>query len=501
MPQTMKHTFIHDDLLLESARAKELFHSYAEALPIIDYHCHVPPKEIAENRQFSNLTQIWLAGDHYKWRAMRTCGVNERFITGDASDWEKFQKWAETVPKTLRSPLYHWTHLELRRPFGISDRLLSPSTAQGIWEECNAKLATPEFSVRGIQKQMKVEIVCTTDDPVDSLEYHEAIAAEAHAGTRVYPAFRADRLMAVEDPQAFAAYVVLLSKAADVDIRTLADLLHAIERRHDYFHRHGSRLSDHGLETIYAEEYTEQEISAAFEKLLQGRHLEPVEALKFKSAMLYELAVLDWKKGWVQQFHLGALRNNNTRMMRTLGPDTGFDSIGDAAIARPLARFLNRLDAENKLAKTILYNLNPRDNEVFATMIGNFQDGSIAGKMQYGSAWWFLDQKDGMTKQIEALSNMGLLSQFVGMLTDSRSFLSYPRHEYFRRLLCNILGDEMERGLIPDDLPMVGGMVKDICYFNAKRYFNFPVPGDNGAADQHKSPLHMKGVARDERSV
>jgi glucuronate isomerase len=489
----MKPPFMHDDFLLESGQAKTLYHSYAESLPIIDYHCHVPPKDIAGNRQFANLTQIWLAGDHYKWRAMRTCGVEERFITGDASEWEKFQKWAETVPKTLRNPLYHWTHLELKRPFGISDRLLDPSTARGIWDECNAKLATPEFSVRGLQKQMKVEVVCTTDDPIDTLEYHHAIAA-SDSGTRVYPAFRADKAMATEDPRAFAAYVALLSKAADVDIQNLADFLHALERRHEFFHQHGSRLSDHGLETIYAEDYTEQQIGAAFKKLLHGKPVEADERLKFKSAILYELALLDWKKGWVQQFHLGALRNNNTRMMRALGPDTGFDSIGDFETARPLAKFLNKLDAENKLAKTILYNLNPRDNEVFATMIGNFQDGSVAGKLQYGSAWWFLDQKDGMTRQIEALSNMSLLSQFIGMLTDSRSFLSYPRHEYFRRLLCNILGDEMKRGLLPDDVQLIGGMVKDVCYFNARRYFNFPSPGDDGAADTRGTNIHLKGA-------
>lgn len=491
----MKRPFIHDDFLLESEQAKELYHSFADSLPIIDYHCHVSSKDIAENRQFSNLTQIWLAGDHYKWRAMRTCGVDERFITGNATDWEKFEKWAETVPRTLRNPLYHWTHLELKRPFGITDRLLNPSTARGIWEECNAKLATPAFSVRGIQKQMKVEVVCTTDDPVDSLEYHKAIAGDGRFDTRIYPAFRADKVMAVEDPRTFVRYVALLSKAADVDIQNLADFLNAIHRRHEYFHQHGSRLSDHGLETVYAEDYTEHEISAAFKKLMQGKTLESQEVLKFKSAILNELAILDWKKGWVQQFHLGALRNNNTRMMRTLGPDTGFDSIGDFEVGPPLAKFLNRLDTENKLAKTIIYNLNPRDNELVATMIGNFQDGSVAGKLQYGSAWWFLDQMDGMTRQIESLSNMGLLSQFIGMLTDSRSFLSYPRHEYFRRLLCNILGSEMKRGLIPGDMQLVGNMVKDICYFNAKKYFNFPGPGGNGVGVQTAGDL-KKGGAR-----
>jgi glucuronate isomerase len=471
--KNMPTTFIHENFLLENEIAKELFHSFAESLPIIDYHCHLSPKDIAENRQFANLTQIWLAGDHYKWRAMRTCGVDERFITGNASDWEKFEKWAQTVPRTLRNPLYHWTHLELARPFGITDRVLDSSTAKYTWDECAAKLATPEFTTQGILKQMNVEVVCTTDDPIDSLDFHKLVAANRNFPVKVLPAFRPDRAIAVEHPESFLEYLTALGDAADVDIRTFFDFVDALRARHEYFHANGCRLSDHGLETMYAEEYSEKEIQFIFEKLLREQPLEEFEILKFKSAALYETAVMDWEKGWVQQFHLGALRNANTRMRRTLGPDTGFDSIGDCEIARPLAKFLNRLDNENKLAKTILYNLNPRDNEVFATMIGNFQDGSVAGKLQYGSAWWFLDQMDGMTKQIEALSNMGLLSQFIGMLTDSRSFLSYSRHEYFRRLLCNILGKEIERGLIPNDMSLVGNMVKDICYFNAKRYFKF----------------------------
>lgn len=469
----MKTPFIHENFLLTNKPAEELYHNYAKPQPIIDYHCHLSPKDIAGNRRFDNLTQSWLSGDHYKWRAMRTCGVDERFITGNASDWEKFQKWAETVPKILRNPLYHWTHFELKRPFGITDRLLNPSTAKSIWDECNAKLATPEFTTQGILKQMNVEVVCTTDDPVDSLEYHAQIAANKNLNVKVLPTFRPDNAMTVGNPETFIRYVGLLSEASDTEIRTLNDFLNALRKRHDYFHERGGRLSDHGSETIYAEEYTEPEIASAFEQLMKGKALDATGVRKFKSAMLHEFAIMDWEKGWAQQFHLGALRNNNSRMMRTLGPDTGFDSIGDFEIAEPMAKFLNRLDDGNKLAKTILYNLNPRDNELFATMIGNFQDGTVPGKLQYGSAWWFLDQIDGMTKHIEALSNMGLLSQFVGMLTDSRSFLSYPRHEYFRRLLCNILGSEMERGLIPGDLELVGGMVKDICYFNAKRYFKF----------------------------
>lgn len=465
--------FLHEDFLLETAAARELYHSYAENLPIIDYHCHLSPRDIAQDRRFKNMTEIWLNGDHYKWRAMRTCGVDERYITGDASDWEKFEKWAETVPKTLRNPLYHWTHMELKRPFGITDRLLNLQTARSIWDECNAKLSQPDFSVRGILKQMNVEVICTTDDPIDSLDFHRLLYADKDFRINIFPAFRPDRAMAVENAQAFSRYVVSLAETVGHEIRTFVDFLMALRERHDYFHRYGCRLSDHGLETVYAETYTDGEINAIFTKASLGNSLSGEEIAKFKSAMLYEFAVMDWEKGWVQQFHLGALRNNNTRMMRTLGPDTGFDSIGDFEMARPLARFLDRLDSENRLAKTILYNLNPRDNELFATMIGNFQDGTIPGKMQYGSAWWFLDQLDGMTRQIEALSTMGLLSQFVGMLTDSRSFLSYPRHEYFRRLLCNILGKEVERGLLPNDMELVGEMVRNICYFNAKRYFGF----------------------------
>jgi glucuronate isomerase len=405
---------------------------------------------------------------------MRTCGVDERLITGNASDWEKFAAWAETVPKTLRNPLYHWTHLELRNPFGVSNRLLNPSTAKDVWEECNAKLATPDFSTQGILRKMNVEVVCTTDDPIDTLEFHERMAGDPQLRTQVYPAFRPDKAMAVENPESFAAYLGLLSAAADVSISGYDDLLKALRKRHQYFHDHGCRLSDHGLETIYAEEYTDAEIRSLFSQLLKRKPLDPDGILKVKSALLLEFALMDYEKGWTQQFHLGALRNNNTRMIRLLGPDTGYDSIGDFEMGRPLTRFLDRLDTENKLAKTVLYNLNPRDNELIATMIGNFQDGQIPGKMQYGSAWWFLDQIDGMTKQIEALSNMGLLSLSIGMLTDSRSFMSYPRHEYFRRLLCNILGSEIERGRIPDDIQLVGGMVKDISYFNAKRYFKFP---------------------------
>ena len=469
----MDKEFIHKNFFLDTKTASKLYHTYAEPLPIIDYHCHIPPKEVAQNRQFENMTQIWLAGDHYKWRAMRTCGVKEQFITGNASDWEKFEMWARTVPKTIRNPLYHWTYLELKRPFGISDKLLNEKTAKSIWEKCNAKLATPGFTSQGIAKRMNVKVICTTDDPIDSLEYHEAYAKKGNGFTMMLPAFRPDKAMAVENVDVFLSYLQKLETVSGIEIKDFDSLIVAIRARHDFFHSRGCRVSDHGIETAYAEDYTDSEIRFIFKKLQKGKSPDAVETLKFKSAMMYEFGVMDYEKGWVQQLHLGALRNNNSRMMRVCGPDTGFDSIGDFEIARPLAKFLNKLDTENKLAKTILYNLNPRDNELMATMIGNFQDGSIAGKLQYGSGWWFLDQRDGMQKQIEALSNLGMLSQFIGMLTDSRSFLSYPRHEYFRRLLCNILGGEIEQGLIPNDMKLIGGMVQDICYNNAKKYFGF----------------------------
>lgn len=468
----MKDVFIKENFLLSNPAAEKLYFDYAKDQPIVDYHCHLPVQEIAENKKFENITQIWLYGDHYKWRAMRTNGVNEKFITGDASDKEKFLKWAGTVPSTIKNPLYHWTHMELKRPFGISDRLLNPSTAEGIWNETNALLQKDEFTTQGLLKQFNVEVVCTTDDPVDSLEYHQAINRKPF-GVKVVPAFRPDKAMAVENQKEFLVYVSRLEQASGVSITNYQQFIEALRSRHDYFHKNGCRLSDHGLETAYAEDYTDQEVSIIFSKMLTGIQPNKQEALKFKSAVMFEFGLMDHERGWVQQLHLGALRNNNTRMFRTLGADTGVDSIGDFEIAAPLSRFLNKLDTGNKLGKTILYNLNPRDNELMATMIGNFQDGVIPGKLQYGSAWWFLDQKTGMENQINALSNMGLLSRFVGMLTDSRSFLSYPRHEYFRRILCNILGEEIEKGWIPNDIELIGGMVSDICYNNARNYFNF----------------------------
>jgi glucuronate isomerase len=473
----VKDVFLTDDFLLQNDSAVRLYHDYARDMPILDYHCHLPPEQIATDHKFENLAQIWLYGDHYKWRAMRAAGVPEKYCTGDASDWEKFEKWAQTVPKTLRNPLYHWTHLELKRPFGIGDRLLDGKTARGIWEECNEKLAQDDFSCRGIMRRMNVVLVCTTDDPCDDLGHHAAIAADADFPIKVLPAFRPDKGMAVEAPEAFNAWVDRLAQAADVDIQDMAGYLEAVRRRHDHFHRMGCRLSDHGLDTFYAEEAAESEIDRIFAKVRGGDRLEADEVLEFKSAMLYEFALLDHEKGWTQQYHIGALRNNSSRALETIGPDSGFDSIGDERVARPLSRFLDRLDRQNRLTKTILYNVNPTINDLLATMLGNFQDGSVPGKMQFGSGWWFMDQKDGMERQMETLSNQGLLSLFVGMLTDSRSFLSYPRHEYFRRILCNLLGTEIEQGLLPGDFDLIGQLVRDISYNNAARYFGFGLDG------------------------
>lgn len=467
--------FISENFLLTNHTAVKLYHQFAEHQPIIDYHCHLSPKEIAEDKRWENLTQIWLYGDHYKWRAMRTNGIDERFVTGNASDREKYDAWVRTVPKTIRNPLYRWTHMELKKPFGITDKLLSPATGDEIWDRCNGLLHTDDFSARGIMRQANVQLVVTTDDPVDSLEHHSAIKNDERFTIKVLPAFRPDNAMAVEDPAVFKQWVMKLEAASGKSISTYFDFLEALRQRHTFFHSMGCRVSDHGIETAYAEPYTEAEIIAMFVKLLSLKKLSQEEILKFKSAMLYELGLMDHEKGWVQQFHIGALRNVNSRMFRSLGPDTGYDMIGDVEVARPLAKLLSRLDEENQLAKTIVYNLNPRDNDLMASLIGCFQDGSVAGKIQYGAAWWFLDQMDGIEKQLNSLSNLGLLSQFIGMLTDSRSFLSYPRHDYFRRILCNMLGAEMEKGMIPNDLNLIGQMVTDISYNNVKKYFGFTV--------------------------
>ncbi|MGJ1286883.1 glucuronate isomerase [Sphingobacterium spiritivorum] len=464
-------SFLDQNFLLHSKTAQDLYHNFAKNQPIIDYHNHLIPEQIANNASFENISQVWLNGDHYKWRAMRTNGVNEKYITGNASDEEKFRKWAETVPSTMRNPLYHWTHLELQRYFGITD-LLSAKTADKIYADTAARLQTPEYSVRGLLKKMNVEVVCTTDDPTDSLNYHQQFAAEKES-FKMLPAFRPDKAMNSDDIEALNAYINKLESVSDRSISTLQEYLDALKKRHDFFADNGCSVSDHGLEQIYAEDYTEQEIANIFAKIRARQTISYQENLKFKSAMLIYFAEWDHEKGWVQQYHLGALRNNNSRMLSILGPDTGWDSIGDFSQARALSKFLNKLDTQDKLAKTIIYNLNPADNELIATMIGNFNDGSVAGKIQFGSAWWFLDQKDGMTKQMNALSNMGLLSRLVGMLTDSRSFLSFPRHEYFRRLLCDLFGQDVENGELPNDIEEIGKIIADISYFNAKNYFKF----------------------------
>lgn len=463
--------FLDDNFLLQTETAKTLYHEFAKKMPIIDYHNHLLPQQIAEDKCFDNITQVWLYGDHYKWRAMRSNGVDEYYITGAASDWEKFEKWAETVPYTLRNPLYHWTHLELQRYFGIYE-ILSPATAKQIYDACNAKLQTREYSVRGLLRMMNVTTLCTTDDPLDSLNFHQDLKANC-SDFKVLPAFRPDKAMNADDPAALNAYIDQLEKVCDRQINSYSEYLDALKSRHDYFAANGASVSDHGLEQVYAEDYTEEEIANIFNKIRGDISLSNKESLQFKSAMLYTFAIWDHEKSWVQQYHLGALRNNNTRLLTTLGPDTGFDSIGDFPQGQALAKFLNKLDLDNKLAKTILYNLNPADNELMATMIGNYQDGSVAGKVQWGSGWWFLDQKQGMINQINALSNLGLLSQFVGMLTDSRSFLSYPRHEYFRRILCDLFGTDVENGELPYDKEWLGQVIQNICYNNAKTYFNF----------------------------
>jgi len=463
--------FLDKDFFLTTETSKLLYHDYAGNTPVIDYHNHLSPKEIAEDINFNNLTQAWLYGDHYKWRAMRTNGIDEKFITGNADDWEKFEQWSATVPYTLRNPLYHWTHLELQRYFNINT-ILNHNSAKSVYEEANELLSSKPFSIRGLLRKMNVKVICTTDDPLDSLQYHQQISHDGFE-IKVLPAFRPDKAMAVADASSFNHYVNRLAAVADTEISGLQTFLNALKKRHDFFATMGCTISDHGLEKIEADDFTMAEVQAIFDELRAGKQISMQAQRKFQSAMLLILAEWDWEKGWVQQYHLGALRNNNKRMLSQLGPDTGWDSIGDFTQALSLSRFLNKLDENDKLAKTIIYNLNPADNEIMATMIGNYNDGSVAGKVQWGSAWWFLDQKDGMTKQINALSNMGLLSRFVGMLTDSRSFLSFPRHEYFRRILCNIFGEEIEKGELPNDIKWTGQVIRDICYNNAKNYFGF----------------------------
>jgi len=467
----MGKLFMGEDFLLQTKTAELLYNEYAKQMPIIDYHCHLSPQQIAEDIKFENLTQAWLYGDHYKWRAMRTSGVDESYCTGNKSDYEKFEKWAATVPYTMRNPLYHWTHLELKRYFDIHE-ILDPSSAKSIYDNASAQIQTDAFSIKNLIRKMNVKVICTTDDPIDSLEYHKTLA-ESDFEVKIKPAFRPDKAMEVASAANFVAYVKKLEAVTNLSVASFEDYLFALQNRHDFFASMGCSVSDHGLEEIYVEDFTGQEIETIFSKVYGGKELNLLEQRKFKSCMLLHFAEWDWEKGWVQQYHLGALRNNNSRMLSKLGPDTGWDSIGDFSQAVALSKFLNKLDSEDKLAKTIIYNLNPADNELMASMIGNFNDGSVAGKIQFGSGWWFLDQKDGIIKQLNALSNMGLVSRFVGMLTDSRSFLSFPRHEYFRRILCNLFGDEIENGELPNDTKWVGQIIQDICYNNANDYFGW----------------------------
>ena len=469
--------FIQPDFLLQSETAQKLYHEHAEKMPVIDYHCHLVPQQIAQNIQFRDITQLWLVdgryGDHYKWRAMRANGVPEEYITGSRhSAWETFEKWAETVPYTMRNPLYHWTHLELSRVFGI-DKLLCPATAREIFEECNAKLATPEFRGQALIRKFNVETVCTTDDPADDLCWHKMIA-EHPFGTKVLPTWRPDKAMAIEDPKAYKAYLAQLGAAAGMEIDSYADLLEALKKRHDFFASMGCKLSDHGLETFYAADYKEIEIEAIFSLVLLGKAPSETGLNKFRSAFLHDMAVMDAEAGWAQQFHVGAIRNNNSKMFGLVGPDTGYDAIHDLNMAAAGHRFFDRLTREDKLAKTILYCLNPKDNAVMMAMAYTFNDGTVPGKMQFGSGWWFMDQEVGIRRQMDSLSNLGLISRFVGMLTDSRSFISYPRHEYFRRILCDVFGKDVESGRLPaSEMDFLGHMIEDICYNNAKNYFQF----------------------------
>ncbi|MEI8242578.1 MAG: glucuronate isomerase [bacterium] len=474
MPARKDRPFIHDDFLLQSKPACALYHDYAARMPVVDYHCHLPPQQVAQDTRWQNLAQVWFGGDHYKWRAMRANGIDERFITGDAPAREKFQKFSETMPCLLRNPIYDWSHLELARYFGITD-LLTPATAESIWERAAAQLAAPGCSARSFMTRSNVRLVCTTDDPADTLEHHAAVRA-APFGVQMLPTWRPDKALAIDRPEFWNSWLDKLAAAAGCDVRTFGDLLAALQKRHDFFASLGCRLSDYGMETVYAEPYTDAQVRQVFAKVRGGVAASPEEVAQFRSAVLFECGRMDAAAGWTWQIHYGALRNNSTRMFQKLGPDTGFDSIGDWPVAQAMSRLFDRLDQRDALPRTVLYTLNPRDNEVLGTMLGNFQRGPVAGKIQLGSGWWFNDQKDGMLRQLEALSQLGLLSRFVGMLTDSRSFLSYPRHEYFRRILCNLLGNDIVTGQVPNDLPWIGNIVQDICYRNAVRYFGFDLP-------------------------
>lgn len=461
---------ITPDFLLYNKTAQLLYHDYAEQLPIIDYHNHLPPDQIANNINFENLTQAWLYGDHYKWRAMRTNGVDESFCTGNKSDFEKFQQWAATVPYTLRNPLYHWTHLELTRYFNCS-KILNPTTATEIYESCSQLLQTEDFPVRNLLRKMNVEVVCTSDDPVDSLAHQKKIKEDGF-DIKVLPTFRPDRAIKINDPILFKEYIALLEAACNKSITSYNDYLTALKQRHDFFAEAGCVVADHGFDYLPAE-YSDEKVENIFNELRSGKSLSLQQQEKMKVSVLLQIAEWNFEKNWVQQYHIGALRNNNMRSLQKLGADTGWDSIGDFHHAKSLSHFLDTLNTKNKLAKTIIYNLNPADNYVFATMCANFNGDGIPGKIQHGAAWWFLDQKQGITDQLNAISNTGLISRFIGMVTDSRSFLSFPRHEYFRRILCNLFGAEIENGELPHDIKWTGKIIQDICCFNAKKYFNW----------------------------
>ncbi len=465
-----KH-FINDNFVLENDTAHQLYHKFSANLPIIDFHCHLDPKAIAEDYKYDNLGDMWLGGDHYKWRAMRINGINEKYVTGDSTDKEKFMKWAETVPYTVSNPLYHWTHLELSRCFNIND-LLSPKTAEKIYNETAEMLKSPEFSTKNFIKRMNVEMIGTTDDPADSLEYHQKLIDDGYE-VKVLPSFRADNVLKTDNKEAFVSYIEKLGKAANISISNFADLIQALDLRHEFFHNMGARISDSGPDRFFFSTYTDEEVSAIFSKLMDKKTISCDEKEKYCTAVMAELARMNHKRGWTQQFHVGALRNNNTRMFNQLGADTGFDSIHDSQPSLKMSQFLNLLDSTNQLAQTILYNLNPADNQMLLTMCGNFVDGTCASKVTYGAAWWFLDQKTGMERHLEDLSALSLLSRFVGMVTDSRSFLSYPRHEYFRRIVCNYVGKEVEKGLIPNDEEILKTLIEGVSYYNAKSYFNF----------------------------
>jgi glucuronate isomerase len=487
--------FLDEDFLLSTRAAQKLYHECAEDMPVFDYHCHLPARRIAQNVGFSDITEAWLEGDHYKWRAMRMSGVSERLITGDAAPREKFRAWAEVVPATIGNPLYHWTHLELKRYFGV-EKLLGPGTAEEIFDICSSMLSQREFHARGLLERMNVRVVCTTDDPTDGLEHHEAILA-GRLGVTVVPTFRPDAALELDDPAAFNPWVDRLERAAGVEIGNFKDFLDALARRHEFFHGHGCRASDHGLDVPYAEEYTEAGAEKAFAAARGGKTVDWRDALAFKSAVMTELARMDAEKKWVQQIHVGALRNVNSRFRRNLGANTGFDTIGDAPFAASLTRFLDRLDAEGSLPKTILFCLNPAANAVLVTVSGCYPEEGVKGKVQIGPAWWFNDQKRGMEEQMSTLADMGLLSRFVGMVTDSRSFLSFPRHEYFRRILCNLLGGWMESGEIPRDFDLVGGMVRDVCFNNAEEYFALPAARISSAESRTPRSPHGSTAARD----